>query len=124
MLIGTVLMGSLGLALIGVSPTLGFLGVAGMLVAAGFGAFQAVNWALLNDDLPKGQAATALGIANIATAGAGAIAGVYGPIVDALNAWFPEGTYQVVYGLASVLTLMALLPLRQVRKDLKRQDHG
>ncbi len=117
-LIGTVLMGSLGLALIGVSPTLGFLGVAGMLVAAGFGAFQAVNWALLNDDLPQGKAATALGIANIATAGAGAIAGIYGPMVDALNAWYPEGTYQVVYGLASILTLMALLPLRKVRKDM------
>lgn len=70
--------------LIGVSPTLVLLGV-----AAGFGAFQAVNWALLNDDLPKGQAATALGNANIATAGAGAITGIYGPMVDALNASLP-----------------------------------
>ena len=115
-LIGTVILGAVGLALIGFSPTLAVVGIAGSMVAMGFGAFQAVNWALLNDDLPEGQAATALGVANIATAGAGAIAGVYGPVVDVLNARFPQGTYEIVYGMAGIVALAALLPLWRVRQ--------
>lgn len=53
-------------------------------------------------------------MANIATAGAGALAGLYGPIVDIMNAVFPAGTYQVLFGLAAAVAALALLPLRRV----------
>ena len=52
---------------------------------ASVGAFQAVNWALLSDDVPRARRATAFGLANVATAGAGALSGVFGILVDVLN---------------------------------------
>ena len=107
-------LGSAGLVLIGFSLTLMFVAVAGALIAVGFGSFLAVNWALMNDDLPEGQAASSLGVANIATAGAGALAGIYGPIVDVLNSIMPQGTYQVTFGLAGITAALSIVALRRV----------
>ena len=116
-LIGTAIIGSFGMILIGFSPTLSFAAVAGGLIAAGYGAFLSVNWALLNDDLPEGQSAAALGVANIATAGAGAMAGLFGPIVDVMNAIFPQGTYEVLFGVAGIVAALSIWPLRRISTE-------
>jgi len=58
-----------------------------VMVAAGFlgvatGAFSSTNWALATDLVAKGKEARYLGLANMATAGAGALAGFFGPLID------------------------------------------
>lgn len=111
------LCGGAGMLLVGLAVTIPLLMVAGGLIAVGYGAFLAVNWALLNDDLPKGEAAAALGVANIASAGAAAIAGLFGPVLDIMNAVEPRVAYQVLFGLAAVVTVLALVPLRRLQED-------
>ena len=113
-LIFSVLSGAIGLVLIGFSPTLSFAAIAGGLIAIGLGAFQAANWALMNDDLPEGQSASTLGVANIATAGAGTVAGLFGPLADAVDALIPQATYQVLFGLAGVVASLSLIPLWRI----------
>ncbi len=68
-----------------------YQGYASLMVAAGFlgvatGAFSSVNWALAVDLVAKGQEARYLGLANMATAGAGALAGLFGPLIDHFEA--------------------------------------
>lgn len=105
---------AVGLAGVGFAPTLPLVALAGGFVAVGIGVFQSVNWALMSDDIPKGQSAAAFGLANIATAGAGAIAGLFGPLIDALDATVPAGTYAITFGLAGLFVTSALVPLRRI----------
>jgi MFS family permease len=113
-LIASVIVGALGMALMGFAPTIAIAAVAGAMIGAGVGAFQAVNWALINDDLPEGEDANALGVANVATAGAGAVAGLFGPVVDGMEAILPHATYHVTFGLAALVALLSLIPLGRV----------
>lgn len=108
-----------GLAMVGVAlaSSLAFLAVAGGLLAIGAGAFQAVNWALLSETMPTRRGGQFYGLANIATAGASALAGLYGPIIDLANARVPSLTYQIVFGLAALLILVSLLPLGAIQLD-------
>jgi MFS family permease len=62
-------------------------------VAVGVGAFQAVNWAVLSRAIPTGEGAQFFGLANIATAGASALAGLLGPFIDAANALLSVDAY-------------------------------
>lgn len=100
--------GLLGTAL---APSLLILAGTGSLLALGSGAFQAVNWALLGDFIPRGRGAQYYGLANLATAGASALAGLYGPLVDVVNALLPAGTYAIAFGLAALVMFSSLLPL-------------
>jgi len=82
----------------------GVLGLAG-------GAFAASTWAFLADEIPKGESARFYGIANYATAGAGALgAGIFGFMIDGLNAWKDVAGYRALIVIAAVL-LIACLPL-------------
>lgn len=105
--------GSIGLVIIAIAPTLWMLAIGGLVVAAATGAFQALTWASLAKTLRPEQAAQYFGLANIATAGAAALAGAFGPVVDVFQAYLPGATYQVLFGTCSVITLGALLPLRR-----------
>ncbi len=107
--------GAAGIAGIAFASSLVVLVIPGALVAVGFGAFLGSNWALLNRTIPKGQGAQFLGLANLATAGAGALAGLLGPIVDLANAFLPGGTYRITFGLAAAIALTSILPLRKLR---------
>jgi len=60
--------------------------VCGGLVGISAGAFLSANWALATDLVPTGEEARYLGLANLATAGAGALARLIGPVIDFLNA--------------------------------------
>jgi MFS family permease len=60
--------------------------VCGGLVGISAGAFLSTNWALATDLVPPGEEARYLGLTNIATAGAGALARLTGPVIDFFNA--------------------------------------
>ena len=57
----------------------------GSVAGAGTGLFITANWALANQLAPAAQAGKFLGLTNLATAGAGAISRLFGPLVDVLN---------------------------------------
>ncbi|MGA7730850.1 MAG: MFS transporter [Chloroflexia bacterium] len=57
----------------------------GGLMAIGTAAFAGANWALTADLVPPQEAARFFGLANIGTAGAAAVAGLAGPLVDWAN---------------------------------------
>ena len=59
--------------------------VCGGLVGVSAGAFLSTNWALATDLVPAGEEARYLGLTNIATAGAGALARLTGPVIDFFN---------------------------------------
>ena len=117
-----VVLAAAGLFIVAFAPTLPLAAAGGVVVAAGYGGFLAVNWALLSDDVPEAQAAAAFGLANLSTAGAGALSGVFGPMVDLLNATVPGGTWQTTFGLAALIILAALLPLRQIQTTTQAKD--
>ena len=56
--------------------------VFGGIVGLSAGIFLSANWALATDLIPQGEGARYLGISNLATAGAGVVAGLGGPIRD------------------------------------------
>ncbi len=61
----------------------------GSLVGGGIGLFLTAGWALANQLAPEAESGKYLGLTNIATAGAGALARLEGPAIDLLNARWP-----------------------------------
>jgi len=106
-------------ALLGIAfaPTLMILAVAGIVLAAAAGAFQAVNWGVLAKSLKDDEGARYFGLANIATAGASALAGAFGPLVDVAQRYVPGATYQVLFCICAVIAASALWPGRKVEQS-------
>ena len=67
--------------------------------------------------MPPGRGAQFSGLANIATAGASAVAGLLGVLVDVGNHYLPGGTYGITFGVCTPIMLAALWPLRRLPKD-------
>jgi len=63
----------------------GSLVLMGSVIGVGMGLFLTANWALANQLAPSKEAGKYLGLTNIATAGAGALGRLWGPILDGLN---------------------------------------
>jgi len=99
---------------IAAAPLLGLVAACGVVLAASSGAFLASNWALLSDSMEQEKGGQSFGMANLATAGAGALAGAVGPLIDLLNARVPDLTYVIAFGLAGAITLSAVLALSSV----------
>jgi Na+/melibiose symporter-like transporter len=72
----------------------------GSIVGLSAGVFLSANWALATDLVPKGEAAGYLGISNLATAGAGILAGLGGPLIDFFNARQPGSGYTALFASA------------------------
>ncbi len=96
----------------------------GSLVGAGLGIFLSANWALANDLAPAGEAGKFLGLTNLATAGAGAMGRLIGPVLDVVNnAWPGEYRgYSVLFITTAVLALASLIILRRVADPMRRQS--
>ena len=103
--------GLLGVAL---SPSLTVLLAPGAVLAVGLGTFQAVNWALLADFIPRGQEARFYGLSNLATAGASALAGLFGLLITGLSGVTPTDVYQIAFIIAAALALTGLVPLQWI----------
>ena len=73
-----------------------------------------MSWALLNDDIPTGHGARFNGLANLATAGASVLAGLFRPVTDRADALLPAGTYRLSFSLAALVSLAAHLPLLEI----------
>ncbi len=85
----------------------------GTLVGGGLGLFLSANWAQLNRLAPPQEAGRFLGLTNLATAGAAALARLEGPLIDGLNAAFPAALpgYRLLFlvGAAGALAGLSLL---------------
>ena len=57
----------------------------GSLMAIGSAAFAAANWASVADLAPAPEAGRFMALANFGTAGAAALAGLFGPLIDAVD---------------------------------------
>ncbi len=79
--------------------------LAGAVLGAGLGSFLSVNWALATDLVPPEEAGKYLGLSNFATAGAGAVARLAGPLVDFFNLRVAGAGYQALFMLAGAVIL-------------------
>jgi MFS family permease len=104
-------------ALLAVSPSLQWVYACAALLGVAGGLFVAVDWAFATDLVPKAEAGRYMGFANIATAGsAGAARLVGGPLIDAINHFFPALGYRVLYVAAAAAFGGSMLALRPVRE--------
>ena len=94
----------------------------GGLMSLGSAAFASGSWALMADLVPGDEPARFFGLANFSTAGAAAAAGLFGPVIDAVERIFPGMGFSVLFILASIAFLTSALPLKQVR-SMKEEKH-
>lgn len=112
-----------GMLLMALVTDLTSLYLAGIVLGAGIGSFMTSNWALANRLAPVRQAGRYLGLTNLATAGAGALARLEGPAVDALNAASPEAWlgYKGIFIFGAICILLsAVILMSKVREDDRR----
>jgi hypothetical protein len=104
------LLGTGGITLIILVPSMTAIYIGGSIVGAGIGLFYSANWALGTEIVPREQAGRFLGLSNLAGAGAGAI-GAYigGPIADALG-------YTLIIGMYGFLFLISILALSGIQE--------
>lgn len=76
----------------------------GVMMAIGTAAFTAANWAATTDLVPPQEAGRLMGLANIGTGGAAALAGLLGPLIDLAG-------FTPALLVAGAVTLAAVLPL-------------
>ena len=93
--------------------------VYGSVLGAGLGLFLTSNWAIANILAPSEQAGKYLGLSNLATAGAGAVARLAGPVIDVLNnlkAGLYFG-YTFLFLLGAIAILASVVFLRRVEES-------
>jgi MFS family permease len=107
-----------GMLLMLPSTHIGAVYGAGSLIGAGLGLFLTSNWAFANSLAPPAQAGRHMGLTNIATAGAAAMARLEGPVVDWLNAARPDAWwgYQGVFIFGAASILLSTLFLARVSR--------
>jgi MFS family permease len=95
--------------------------LAGVVIGIGFGAFESVDWAFVQDVIPHGESGLFMGFSNIATAGSGVIARfIAGGLLDVFNAGPPilglKGGYPVIFTLFFVWLAAGSLAILKVRE--------
>jgi MFS family permease len=93
--------------------------LAGIVIGVGFGAFESVDWAFIQDVIPPHEGGLFMGFSNIATAGAGIIARfAAGGLLDLFNAGPPilglRGGYPVIFTMFFVWLLLGSLAILKV----------
>jgi MFS family permease len=121
-LVGTITITAVALACAAFGTALWFVLAAGVVLGFATGAFQAASWAVLTKSVPGGEEAQYLGVANMATAGAGAAAGLLGPAIDGLRAVVPALAYPVTFGFAALIAALSLLPALRVKAGEESGD--
>jgi MFS family permease len=94
----------------------GRLLVGGCVLGAGIGAFMSANWALATSLAPRGAAGKYMGLTNLATAGAGAMGRLEGPVIDALNNAAPGAWrgYFFLFALGIIGPLVSVVLLARI----------
>lgn len=94
--------------------------LSGGLMSLASAAFAGGSWALLTDWIPRDQSARYFGMANIGTAGAAAVAGLFGPLMDWADLLSPGSRYTVLFAAAALAFGASALPLRyKFRKEVR-----
>ncbi len=107
------ILGAAGIVLIALTKEYNPMLWAAVLIGMAMGAFNSANWALATDLVPKGEEARYLGIANMATAGGGALARAIGPAIDFFNQRGPNSGYDFLLVICiAYFVIGALLVLR------------
>ena len=89
--------------------------VTGALLGIANGCFMSTNWALATDLTTEGEEAKLLGLTNLATAGACAIAALAGPVIDLFNTLNTHLGYLVVFGISILFLIVSSLLVNKVR---------
>ncbi len=89
----------------------------GSVIGLSAGIYLSANWALATDLIPKEEAAGYLGISNLATAGAGVLAGLGGPLIDLFNAREPGLGYTALFLTACLTYLVGAAVLIKIREE-------
>jgi MFS family permease len=107
---------SVGFVLLWLAKTPTMLMLYGSVLGAGIGLFLTSSWALANQLAPKGESGKYLGLTNLATAGAGALARLEGPLIDTLNAAYPGMWlgYLGMFAFGAFCTLLSAFLLNRV----------
>jgi MFS family permease len=110
-------LGGSGMLLMSFTTDLRGLYSSGIIVGAGIGLFLTANWALANRIAPSDQAGRFLGLTNLATAGAAALARLEGPVVDILNSAYPGEWwgYRGIFLFGSICIALSTWLLSKVR---------
>ncbi|MFL5775523.1 MAG: MFS transporter [Chloroflexota bacterium] len=93
------------------APAAGMPGLitGGLLMAIGTAAFVTANWAATTAVVPAGDAGRLMGVANLGTALAAAVAGLVGPVID-LAGFAPALLVAAVVSAAAAIPLMTTSP--------------
>jgi MFS family permease len=114
---------ALGLALLPLAHTSAGLLTFGSVAGAGIGLFLTASWALANKLAPAQEAGKYLGLTNIATAGAAALARLQGPLIDWGNNARP-GLWEGYTGMFIFGVVCALLSVVMLRYVVVPQDEA
>jgi Na+/melibiose symporter-like transporter len=110
------LLGALAIILIMVLPKeVNLLLLPAALIGISLSAFSSTNWALAVDLVPAGEEARYLGLANMATAGGGALARLIGPVMDFANNRVNNLGYTIMLAACALYLLAGALLLLKVR---------
>jgi MFS family permease len=85
------------------------------LLGVALAAFSSTNWALATDLVNRGEEARYLGLANMATAGGGALARLIGPVMDFANNRVANSGYSVMLLACTVYLIAGALILLKVK---------
>jgi MFS family permease len=118
-LLGCGLLAAAGIALIFFFHSYNWILFAGVLIGISAGAFLSTNWALATDLIPREEAARYLGIANLASAGGGALARLIGPVIDFFNRIADGMGYSVMLGACFVYFIISAVLIWQIRTPTK-----
>jgi MFS family permease len=107
-----------GMGMMAVVRDMNGLFASGALFGAGMGLFLTANWALANKLVPSAEAGKYLGLSNLATAGAGALARLEGPAVDGLNNLWPGQWlgYTSLFAFGAVCIFLSALLLVRIKE--------
>lgn len=108
---------AIGMLLFRLAQTPGMLVLYGSIVGAGIGLFLTASWALSNKLAPAEQAGKFLGLTNLATAGAGALSRLEGPLIDLVNnarpgAWIG---YTGMFVFGTICAVLSMIMLSRIK---------
>jgi MFS family permease len=109
------LLGAAGITLIYFFHGYEMILFAGSLIGIAAGAFLSTNWALATDLIPREEAGRYLGLANLASAGGGALARLIGPVIDFSNRQADGLGYTVMLGLCGVYFVLSSILIWRIR---------
>ena len=116
------LVGSAGLAITALAPSIPVALVGAALFGASAGTFLAVDWALITDIIPRANSGRYMGLSNVATGSSTVFAVMTGGLtLDLFNNLFGLGTGpRAAYLLGAVYYLVAIVLLRPVVEPDRR----